>query len=443
MKNMTEGSPTRLLVSFCIPILLGNLFQLTYSIADTRIVGSFLGDAALAAVGATTVLSNLYTGFFMGIANGFAIITARHFGAGNMRKLRIAFAAALLMGVLLELALVGLTLLTLQPILHFLNVPEELLPVSGGYIKIILSGMLVTMLYDILLTSARAIGDSVTPLLIMIISVVLNIFGDVLLLGLCRTGVGGAAAATVGAQLIALLVCALYLLKKYRVFRIKSGDFREITPDMIFTMLTTGISMGLMSSLISMGSLILQTAINGLGNSYIVAQSAARRITDVLMSVFVAFGHTMATFTSQNYGAGKYDRIRQGMNVGYLVTCSWCVVVLLIVYPFSPMLVQLITGSQDQVMIAAAARYLRVDSLLYFLVAMIFIERHSLQGVGDRITPLISSGIEMLGKILLTCTLVPVMGYAGVILVEPIVWIAMIIPLIIKVRKWKKSYSLM
>ena len=200
-------------------------------------------------------------------------------------------------------------------------------------------------------------------------------------------------------------------------------------------MIATGLSMGLMSSLINIGSLILQTAINQLGSSYIVAQTAARKITEALMSVFVAMGQTLATYCGQNYGAGDYRRIKKGMHFGYILTCSWCIAVFGIVCLFSPSMIRMITGSNDMVMIQAAAKYLRIDCILYVLVAVIFVQRNSLQGIGDRITPLISSGIEMAGKIFLTYTLVPLLGYLGVILVEPIVWIIMIIPLIIKMRR--------
>lgn len=422
-----------------IPILMGNLLQLTYSIADTRIVGTFLGDEALAAVGATTVLTTLFTGFYSGIANGFSIITARSFGSKEIDKVRISFMTALLIGIFLAAFMVSVTILFLKPILHFLNVPPNLYSESSGYIRIVITGMIITMLYNILLSSARAIGDSVTPLLTLILSVGLNIFLDLLLIGVFHTSVRGAAFATVAAQSITLTICAVYLFRKYHFFRLHRQDLKKFDPNMAYTMLFSGLSMGLMSSMISIGSLVLQTAINQLGSSYIVAQSAARRVTEVLMSIFVAMGQTMATYCSQNYGAGRRDRILQGMRTGYFLTCSWCVIVLFIVYLFSSALIRMITGSDDIVMIRAATEYLKIDSLLYILVAVIFVIRNSLQGIGDRVTPLISSGIEMAGKILLTATLVPATGYWGVILTEPIVWIVMIVPLILRIRKWKKT----
>lgn len=435
---MTKGSPAKLILAFAIPILIGSLLQKTYSIADTRIVGTYLGDRALAAVGATTVLSSLFNGFFTGIANGFAIMTAQKFGARDKKRVKASFAAALGLGIVLAVLLVGMTLLCLNPILHFLKVPVELYEVSSGYIRIVLAGMIITMLYDVLIASARAIGDSVTPLLTLTLSVILNILGDVILLGYFHTGVWGAAAATVAAQAVTIVICAIYMLQKYEVFRLNVEDFRNCTKEMMQSMLATGLSMGFMNSLIGIGSLILQTAVNGLGASYIVAQSVARKITEVLMAVFVAVGNTMAVFCGQNYGAQKYSRIRKGINAGYAITCSWCILVLVITFTCAAPLVAIITGSEDSVMIEAASRYLRMDSILYVLVAMIFVLRNSLQGVGDRITPLVSSGIEMLGKVILTYTLVPAFLYEGVIWVEPIVWVVMIIPLIRSMRNWNR-----
>ncbi len=438
MNDMTEGSPFRIIIRFAIPILLGNLLQLAYNVIDMRLVGSFLGDRALAAVGATAVLYTLFIGFFMGIANGFAVTTARHFGGRDMEKVHIAFISSVLMGAALAAFISILCLVFLGPLLRFLNVPDSIYDDSASYIRIIIAGILITMIYNILIASARAIGDSITPLLTLFVSVGLNIIGDILFLGVLRTGVWGAAAATVIAQTVTAIVCGVYILRKYPFYRYRGGDVSRMEKEMMLTMMKTGLSMAFMSSLISIGSFILQTAINALGNSYIVAQSAARRITDILMSVFVACGHTMATYCSQNLGARRWDRIHQGMRAGYWITCLWCAAVLIIVYTLAPTLICLITGSSDTIMIDAATQYLRIDSILYVLVAVIFIQRNSMQGIGDTVTPLISSGIEMAGKIILAYTLVPALGYFGVILVEPIVWIVMIIPLILKVRKWEK-----
>lgn len=439
MNDMTTGSPVRIIIKFTIPILLGNLLQLTYSVIDMRLVGTFLGDRALAAVGAVAVLYTLFIGFFMGIANGFAVTTARNFGSGDMERVHISFVSAVLMGAGLAALISLLCLAFMKPILGLLNVPGPVFAESAAYMRIITASVIITMLYDILLASARAIGDSLTPLLTLIVSVGLNIAGDLLFLGVLRTGIRGAALATVLSQGITGVICCAYLLRKYPFYRFRPSDLQRLERPMLLSMMKSGLSMAFMSSLISIGSFVLQTAVNVLGASYIVAQSAARRITEVLMSIFIATGHTMATYCSQNLGAGRWDRIHQGMRAGYLITCLWCGLVLVIVYTLAPDLIVLITGSSDAVMIDAASRYLRIDTILYVLVAVIFVQRNSMQGIGDTLTPLISSGIEMVGKIVLAFTLVPALGYFGVILVEPIVWVLMIVPLILKVRTWPRE----
>lgn len=441
MRNMTKDDPAKLIFYFAVPILSGNLLQLTYSLADTRMVGSFLGEEALAAVGSTTILNSLMIGFLMGLANGFAIMTAQKFGAKDVSGVRQSFAAALLLGVGLSAALTICSLVFLSPILHFLNVPESLMAEAKQYIWIILIGMIITILYDILMAVMRAIGDSMTPLIILAISVVLNILGDLFLLGILKTGVWGAAFATVLSQAAALGICTVWLVKKYDILHLQREDFTALHSNMVKNMLSMGLSMGLMSSLVNIGSLILQTAINELGEVYIVAQTAARKITELLMSVFIVIGQTMATYCGQNYGAGEYQRIEKGIRIAVFYTMIWCVVVLFISYTLSPQMIYMITGSHNQEIIQNASDYLKFDTTFYFVVAIIFVLRNSLQGIGDRITPLISSGLEMLGKIVMAATLVPLLGYRGVILVEPIVWFIMVIPLMTKMRKYYQNYK--
>lgn len=362
MRNMTKDDPAKLIFSFAVPIFLGNLLQLTYSLADTRIVGSFLGEEALAAVGSTTILNSLMIGFLMGLANGFAIMTAQKFGAKDHLGMKQSFAIALLLGVILTAVLTLLSIVFLSPILHFLNVPDSLFAEAKQYIWIILIGMIITMLYDILMAVMRAIGDSMTPLIILGISVVLNIIGDFLLLAVVKTGVWGAAFATVLSQIAALLICAICLVKKYDILHLRKEHFKELPPNMVKNMLSMGLSMGFMSSLVNIGSLILQTAINELGEVYIVAQTAARKITELLMSVFIVIGQTMATYCGQNYGAKEYRRIEKGIRIATLYTMIWCVLVLLVSYTLSPQMIYMITGSHNQEMIQNASDYLKFDT---------------------------------------------------------------------------------
>ena len=424
MKDLTKGRPSVLILTFALPIFLANLLQLTYSLADTRIVGTFLGDNALAAVGATTTLSNLIVQFLMGMCNGFAIISAQCFGAKDMDRLRRSLGNSLVLGLLAAVVLTIGGLVFLQLILRFLNVPENLLHTATQYVSVIIAGLVVTLLYDVLSATLRAIGDTVTPLIVLAVSVVLNIGGDLLLIMVLHMGVLGAAVATVLSQLIAVVVCAVYLWKKYEILRIRVDDLKLQDAGMLRNMLSSGLSMGFMSSLVNIGTLTLQTSINKLGQNIIIAHTAARKISEIFMIMFSVFGQTMATYCGQNLGAGKIDRIRRGILLATGYTCIWCTLNIVTAYTIGDWLVWL------------------VDTLFYYVTAVICIVRNSMQGLGERIVPLISSSLEMIGKIVIAATLVPMFGYPGVIAAEPIVWFIMIIPLLIKILRmpvWKQK----
>lgn len=435
MKDLTKGKPSVLILTFALPIFLANLLQLTYSIVDTRIVGTFLGENMLAAVGATTTLSNLIIGFLLGLSNGFAIVTAQKFGAKDIRAVKKSFATAIILGVSTALVLTVAGLVFLHPILKFLNIPDELFKESASYISVIIAGLLATFLYDICAAVLRAIGDTITPLIILAISVALNVAGDIFFVVIVKAGVRGASVATVLAQLIAFIVCAFYMVKKYDILRLSRTDFKGMESAMVKNMLGGGLSMGFMSSLVNIGSLTLQTAINKLGQDIIVAHTAARKISEIFMVMFTVFGQTMATYCGQNIGAGKVDRVKKGIRLSILYTCIWCTLVIIASYTIGGWLVYLVTGSSNDAVIVNATNYLKFDTIFYYVTAVICIVRNAMQGLGEHITPLISSSLEMIGKIIIAATLVPVMGYTGVIIAEPLVWFIMVIPLIVKIYR--------
>lgn len=435
MKDLTKGKPSVLILTFALPIFLANLLQLTYSIVDTRIVGTFLGENMLAAVGATTTLSNLIIGFLLGLSNGFAIVTAQKFGAKDIRAVKKSFATAIILGVSTALVLTVVGLVFLHPILRFLNIPDELFKESASYISVIIAGLLATFLYDICAAVLRAIGDTITPLIILAISVALNVAGDIFFVVIVKAGVRGAAVATVLAQLIAFIVCAFYMVKKYDILRLSRNDFKGMESAMVKNMLGGGLSMGFMSSLVNIGSLTLQTAINKLGQDIIVAHTAARKISEIFMVMFTVFGQTMATYCGQNIGAGKVDRVKKDIRLSILYTCIWCTLIIIASYTIGGWLVYLVTGSSNDAVIVNATNYLKFDTIFYYVTAVICIVRNAMQGLGEHITPLISSSLEMIGKIIIAATLVPVMGYTGVIIAEPLVWFIMVIPLIVKIYR--------
>lgn len=433
MKDLTKGKPSILILTFALPIFLGNLLQLTYSLIDTRIVGSFLGEDALAAVGATTTLSNLIIGFLFGLCNGFGILTAQYFGAKKMDRLRKSFAHALEFGIVVAILLTAAGLIFLNPILVFLNVPERLTTVAYEYIAVIIAGLIATLFYDVFAATLRAMGNTVIPLIILFLSVIMNIGGDLLFVAVLDTGVWGAAFATVLSQVVAAVVCGIYIYIKYPILRVKSSDFVCNDLTMVRNMISSGLSMGFMSSLVNIGSLTLQTSINKLGQDIIIAHTAARKISEIFMIMFSVFGQTMATYCGQNIGAGEIKRIKKGILLAIGYTYIWCVLNIITSYTISPWLVSVITGSHNPVVIENATAYLKFDTLFYFVPAVICLLRNSLQGLGERVIPVISSFLEMGGKVVIAATLVPMLNYTGVILAEPIVWFIMVIPLLIKI----------
>ena len=430
MKNLTHGKPLKLILLFAIPLFIGQLFQLFYSLVDTRIVGSTLGDEALAAVGSTTILSDMLTGLLNGFTNGFALIIATFFGANDTKNMKKAVGGTVLLGIASAICVSTLCLLFLSPILRFMNISDDLLPQAKAYIAIILAGLLAATLYNVCAAILRAIGDSFTPLIFLIISTVLNIFLDYALILRFGMGVAGAALATVISQALSAFMCFLYIRRKYPSLTLDREDI-SISKKINKHLLSTGITKGFRNTFINLGSLALQTAINTFGTNIIVAHTAARKITSIFMLPFSVLGTTLATFCGQNLGARKYSRIKTGIRDTLLLTLAWCAVVLLAAYTISPPLIRLITASGEKEVIDTATLYLKVNTVFYFIPATICLFRTSMQGFGDSKTPVFSSTLELVGKVAIAFLLAPAIGYMGIIISEPVVWFIMVIPLII------------
>lgn len=430
MKDLTKGKPIRLILLFAVPLFVGQLFQLFYSLADTRIVGQTLGDEALAAVGSTTTLSDMMLSFLNGLTNGFAIVIATCFGAKDEKQMKKAMGGTILLGSCCAVALSGLCLLNMSGLLKILNISPELLTAARGYIGIVIAGLLAATLYNICAAMLRAIGDSFTPLLFLILAAFLNIAMDYGFILCLHTGVEGAAYATVIAQATSAFLCFLYMRRKYPRLTLKKEDFR---PDMALykKLFGAGLSMGFMTSLVSIGTMALQTSINTFGTDIIVAHTAARKISSIYMLPFSVMGTTLATYCGQNLGAGKYSRIKKGIRDTVLVTFIWCTGVIISAYAVAPWLIRMVTATEKQDIIDTASLYLRVNTPFYYVPTVICLFRNSMQGFGDNRTPVISSSLEMIGKVLIALLLAPAIGYYGIIVAEPIVWFIMVIPLVV------------
>ena len=434
MTTLTEGNPLKLIIRFAVPIFIGRLFQLFYSLVDTRIVGAILGDTALAAVGSTSTLSDLLLGLLAGITNGFGIIIATYFGAKDEKNMKKVMGSTILFGASSAILISIVTLLFLSPILDFLNIEEALRPLSEAYIRIILIGLIADTLYNIFASILRAIGDSFTPLIFLIISSVLNIVLDYGFILYLEMGVAGAAFATVISQALSALLCFLYMKRKYPQLKLAKNDF---IPDKIISgrLFSTGSSMAFMNAFVQLGTFTLQTSINTFGTNVIVAHTAARKLTSLFMLPWAALGSTLATFCGQNLGAKKYSRIKKGLRDTIFLSWIWCAITIVIVNTCAPFLIKLITATEEIEILETGSLYLKVNSLFYFVTAVISLSRNSMQGFGNNKTPVFSSSLELITKVIVAFALAPAIGYWGIIISEPIAWFIMVIPLVVNILR--------
>ena len=434
MIDLTTGNPIKQMIKFALPVCLGNIFQLFYSLADTRIVGSTLGESSLASVGATTSISTLLIGFLSGMTNGFSIVVAQQFGEKNEKKIKKTVAGSLFLGLVISVIISIISISFLDEILKILNISEELYQNSTLYIKVILLGITATMFYNAFAGILRAIGDTFAPLMFLIIACGLNIFLDLFFILKLGLGVSGAGLATVISQGFSVLLCIIYMWKKYPIFRVEKKDF-FIKLELLKRLFYSGFSMAMMMSLVFFGTLALQTAINTFGTNIIVAHTASRKLTEFFMLPFSVFGITMATYCGQNKGANEPERIKKGIWQSLFITWGWSVIVIILSYTIAPFLIYMVTGTTNREIILTSQKYLRINTIFYFVPATISILRNAMQGIGDHFTPIFSSGLELIGKISVVIFLVPSLEYFGIIISEPIVWVVMVIPLIIKIIK--------
>ncbi len=434
MKDLTNGKPLKLIITFAIPLFIGQLFQLFYSLVDTRIVGQILGETSLAAVGSTTSLSDMLIGLLNGLTNGFAIIISTFYGAKDYINMKKSIAATLLLSIGFTIIISILCLLLNNQILSILNVSDAILSQAKSYICVILAGLIASTIYNAYAAILRAIGDSFTPLIFLVISTITNIALDYIFILWFDMNVAGAAFATVVSQGISAVLCFFYVKKRYPQLSLEKKDYIPVK-NIYNKLIKTGLSMGFMVSFVNIGTVALQTSINTFGTNIIVAHTAARKATTMFMLPFSVFGTTLATYCGQNLGAKEYNRIKQGIKQTVLLTFIWCIFVVITAYTIAPTIIHIITASDIKEVMDTASLYLRVNTSLYFVPAVICLFRNSMQGFGDSKTPVFSSSLELIGKVLIAFFLAPRIGYWGIIIAEPIVWIIMVIPLIINMYR--------
>ena len=419
--DLLHGPIFRNLLLFAIPIFISNLFQQLYNAADAMIVGNVLGDTSLAAVGACASIYELLVGFGLGIGNGLAIVTARAYGAQDPDKVKKTVAGSMVIGLVASVLITIFGLLFLRPLLQALDTPPEILDEAYSYIIEIARFVVVMFAYNLCAALLRAVGNSVMPLVFLIFSSCLNVGLDYWFVAGLEMGVRGAAVATVLSQALSVALCIVYILRyakhlvpSRRHFRLEKGLYREL--------ITQGLSMGLMSSIVSAGSVILQYGINGLGTLVIAGHTAARKLFTFTDMPVIAMATAGSTFVSQNRGADKPDRIRKGMKQIWMFAFGTAIVMTVLMSLFSGVLVRLVSGSSAPVVLENGARYLVWNAPFYSVLGVLLATRYALQSLGQKVLPLISSGIELVGKILFMLFFIPHFGYNAVILCEPVIW---------------------
>lgn len=420
--NMTNGNPMSLLLRFAVPLFAGNLLQQLYNLADTAIAGHLLGDTALAQIGASSALCSLITNFAFGMNNGLALSVSSAFGADDDKRMRSSIAWMTLLSLSAAFLMLSLFLLFERPLLTAMQVQESILNGAMEYLTVILLAIPFTMCYNLESGLLQSVGNSITPLLFLLFSSILNVFLDLLCMGPLHMGIRGAAIATAASQAISSILGLAYIIRKYPILRFKKADFR-ISLRYVQGMLWAGISMGMMSALYNIGSVLLQSSINALGNVYIAAQVASRRLAELFYTPGVALGTGVATYASQNHGAGKRSRIVAGIKSALLIYFVWWLLALGFVIFFAPAAVRLVTGTAQTEIIRSSVLYLRISIPMVPPMAVLTIVRNALQGMRHSVAPLISSGLELIGKALFAAFLVPVYGYLAVCLCEPIIWV--------------------
>lgn len=436
-KDLTVGSPLKLIISFAIPIFFGMLFQQFYSVVDTMIVGQTLGVDALAAVGATGSITFMVIGFCNGIASGFAIPVAQRFGAKDEKGLKRAIANGVYLSIAFSILITAVVTIYCRDILEFMNTPADIIDGAYKYLIVIFWGIPVTFFYNFFSGIMRSLGDSKTPVVFLIIASVINIVLDIVLIITFHMGVEGAAYATVVSQLVAAVGSGIVMIKKYPVLHMERVD-RKVDVQCIMQLCYMGLPMGLQYSITAVGSVILQTAVNGLGSTYVASMTSGSKIACFFLVMFDALGSTMATYCGQNVGAKRLDRVSKGLFTASAIGIGYSLFAGALLAFCGDKLALLFVDPSETEIIANIALYLKLESGFYCLLTLVNCVRFAIQGMGFSMFAVLAGVMEMIARGLVAVTLVPVFGFAGACLASPVAWIfadLFLIPAFFHVKK--------
>ena len=422
-KDLTKGKPLSLILRFALPLLCGMLFQQLYNVVDTMIVGRLLGVNALAGVGATGSINFLVLGFTMGVCAGFVIPVAQRFGAGDYRRMREYIAGGVWLSAGMAAAMTLLTVVFCRAILEGMNTPEDCIEQSYAYISVIFTGIPFAFLYNMTSGCLRSLGDSRTPLLFLILSSVLNVVLDIVMIVIFGLGVRGAALATVISQAVSGLSCLAYIAKRVPLVHV-SG--REWAPrrDRMLQLCGYGLPMGMQYTITAIGSVILQTAINGLGSVAVAAVTASGKVYNFLSTPHEALGSTMATYTAQNVGAGRTERLNRGLLSAIVLGVAYSLCAFAAALLLGRQAAMLFVGANaTEQLLDMAHLYMTVTTAFYPLLVLVNVVRFSIQGMGYSLLAMSAGVLEMVARALTGLFIVPAFGFTGAALGTPLAWI--------------------
>lgn len=393
VRDMTAGSPMKLIVGFAVPIFLGNLFQQLYSVADAMVLGRAVGVDALAAAGSTQALFFLVLGFITGLTHGYAILIAQRFGAGDHAGVRRTAANAGYLAVVSSLLVTAVSLLGSRALLEVMRTPEDIFQNALLYIRIIFAGTAAAVGYNMFSGILRALGDSVSPLVILVVSSVANVGLDVLFVVVFRWGVAGAAWATVLAQVLSGVMC-FAVLRRLELMRFRREDWRA-DRGVILELLRLGVPVGIMNSVTAMGTMLLQSVVNGLGSVTVAAYTAGSKLMNLALQPGDILGIALGTYVGQNLGAGRLDRIRTGVRQSVFLSLAINAVMGAVLALFGRELTAVFVSGTEEAVIEAAYPYFVITGAGVWIVGLLFLYRFALQSLGNTVVPMISGGVEL------------------------------------------------
>ena len=423
VKDMTNGSPSRHILGFAVPMLFGMLFQLFYNLVDTIIVGKTLGVEALAGVGATGSINFMIIGFCMGVCNGFVIPVAQCFGAKKPADLRKYVFNGYICSIVFAIVLTLASVIFCRRILIIMNTPADIIDHAYNYIVVIFIGIPTVFLYNMVSGVIRSLGDSKTPVVFLVLSSIINVVLDFFLILVCKMGVAGAGWATVTSQLISGLTCLIYMYKKYDILK---GDKSERVLDRRFitNLCMNGVPMGLQYSITAIGSTILQAAVNTLGSTYVAAMTAGSKMFNFTCCPFDALGSTMATYAGQNVGAAKIKRLGQGVRSAMIIGSVYSVLSLIALYFTTDYIALLFVNASETTIIALTRQFILASACFYIPLTGVNVVRFCIQGMGFSVFAISAGILEMIGRAFAAIILIPSIGFMGACLASPIAWIA-------------------